>query len=84
MYPLSFPGTAAQRALLTTRYGKLRAQRDWPAPAYTGLTPRLAREISGLGWLAWFLRTNPPPPITLPPFVSAGELAERTERAVNA
>ena len=75
---LGFSGPAAPCALLTTRYGKLRT-RAWPAPAYNGLTPRLARAISGLGWLAWFLRTCPPPPITLPPFASADELVERAE-----
>ena len=80
---LGFSGPAAPCALLTARYGKLRT-RAWPAPAYNGFTPRLARAISGLGWLALFLRTCPPPPITLPPFVSADELVERAERAVHA
>jgi hypothetical protein len=80
---LGFSGPAAPCALLTTRHGKLRT-RAWPAPAYNGLTPPLALAISELGWLAWFLRTHPPPPITLPPFVSAGELVERTERAMHA
>ena len=53
-------------------------------PACSGPTPHLARAVSRLGWLAWFLRTCPPPPITPPPFVSADELVERAERSVPA
>ena len=84
---LGLSGPAAPFSLLAALNGKLRAgvrAGVWLSPAYNGLTPRLAREISGLDWFAWFLRTCPPLPIILLPFASAEELAERAERAVHA